>query len=153
MSRTMRRAARQPRGFDAMVKGALADGAARDLMQTIAQAQAQQAGLEKDGLDPRNVNGGCVSESGEPLKVLIAGVDAENRVIVVTRKVQFGPAVWFYATRAEGLMLMLRPALAAFDHATAAHGRSTALIRAAEAALDRAIQHARACDAVKGGTA
>ena len=144
-----RRAARQPRSFDAMVKWALADGAARDLMQTIAEAQAQQAALEKDGLDPRMVDGGCVNERGEPLKTWLVGVNAENRVIVVTRKAQFAPAVWFYATRAEGLALMLRPAMRAFENATATLGHSTALIQAARAALDRAMQWARACDTVK----
>jgi hypothetical protein len=147
MNRAARRASRNERasGFDALMAEAVAEGAARDLIHAIEAAQAQQAFLEKHGLDPTMA--ACLDERGEPPKERIAGVDAENRVIVLTRKTRSGPPIWFYATRADGLEIMVRPAQRAFIEATAAIRKPTATISAARAAYATALQAARMCDA------
>jgi hypothetical protein len=73
---------------------------------------------------------------------IIAQVEAgEGRLIVVTRKTPFGPPTWFYASRAEGLEIMIRPALAAFE-AARRHSPSSPFVLSAQTALEQAIDDA-----------
>lgn len=122
------------------------DRAALSLMAAVDEALRQQRHFEARGLAPGDVAGGCVAENGEKLARQLPGMDAAGRVIVVTRKAAFGPAVWFYTSREAGLEIMTRPAVAAFNGVKAGRSISAAMWGAVTYHA-QAIMNARARDA------
>jgi hypothetical protein len=108
-----------------------ADFAARNLLKAIELAQGQQRQLEECGADP--VKTGCFDECGAPA----AATDSVGRLICVTGE-RLGLPVWFYASRAEGLTTLLKPAVEALNTATL--GKPKLFAPGALAAMRRAIE-------------